>query len=114
MGGAEATITGVGIGGFEAMMALSKRNDDPTAASRPFDRGRDGFLCGEGAGVLVLETLSRARKRGAGNIYAEVSGYGASSDAHHLTAIAPGAQARCAPCAWPWRTRASRPTRLTT
>ncbi|HQY62516.1 MAG TPA: beta-ketoacyl-ACP synthase II [Polyangiaceae bacterium] len=89
VGGAEATITGVGIGGFEAMMALSKRNDDPTAASRPFDRGRDGFLCGEGAGVLVLETLSRARKRGA-KIYAEVSGYGASSDAHHLTAIAPG------------------------
>ncbi len=89
VGGAEATITPVGIGGFEAMMALSKRNDAPTAASRPFDRGRDGFLCGEGAGMLVLETLSRARKRGA-KIYAEVTGYGASSDAHHLTAIAPG------------------------
>src|SRR5499427_8890721 len=90
-GGAEATITGVGIGGFEAMMALSRRNDDPKAASRPFDKGRDGFVCGEGAGLLVLETLGRAKKRGA-TIYAEVTGYGASSDANHLTQPAPGGE----------------------
>jgi 3-oxoacyl-[acyl-carrier-protein] synthase II len=89
VGGAEATVTPVGIGGFEAMFALSRRNDDPKAASRPFDKGRDGFLCGEGAGILVLENLARAKKRGA-KIYAEITGYGASSDAHHLTAIAPG------------------------
>jgi 3-oxoacyl-[acyl-carrier-protein] synthase II len=87
-GGAEATITPVGISGFEAMFALSKRNDDPTHASRPFDKGRDGFVSGEGSGVLVLESLSRAKKRGA-RIYGEVTGYGASSDAHHLTQPAP-------------------------
>jgi 3-oxoacyl-[acyl-carrier-protein] synthase II len=87
-GGAEATITPVGISGFEAMFALSKRNDDPTHASRPFDKGRDGFVSGEGSGILVLESLSRAKKRGA-RIYAEVTGYGASSDAHHLTQPAP-------------------------
>ena len=87
-GGAEASITGVGIGGFEAMMALSKRNESPATASRPFDKGRDGFVCGEGAGVVVLESLTRAKKRGA-KIYAEVTGYGASSDAHHLTQPAP-------------------------
>jgi 3-oxoacyl-[acyl-carrier-protein] synthase II len=87
-GGAEATITPVGIAGFEAMFALSKRNDDPAHASRPFDKGRDGFVCGEGSGVLVLESLTHAKKRGA-RIYAEVTGYGASSDAHHLTQPAP-------------------------
>src|SRR4051794_885071 len=87
-GGAEATVTPVGIGGFEAMYALSRRNDDPERASRPFDKGRDGFVCGEGSGVLVLETLERATKRGA-RIYAELTGYGASSDAHHLTNPAP-------------------------
>jgi 3-oxoacyl-[acyl-carrier-protein] synthase II len=87
-GGAEATVTPVGIGSFEAMFALSRRNDDPERASRPFDKGRDGFVCGEGSGVLVLETLERAKKRGA-KIYAEVTGYGASSDAHHLTQPAP-------------------------
>jgi 3-oxoacyl-[acyl-carrier-protein] synthase II len=87
-GGAEATVTPVGISGFEAMFALSKRNDDPAHASRPFDKGRDGFVCGEGSGILVLESLSRARKRGA-KIYAELTGYGASSDAHHLTQPAP-------------------------
>jgi 3-oxoacyl-[acyl-carrier-protein] synthase II len=87
-GGAEATVTPVGIGGFEAMMALSKRNEEPTKASRPFDKGRDGFVCGEGSGILVLETLSRAKKRGA-KIYAEILGYGASSDANHLTQPAP-------------------------
>ncbi len=87
-GGAEATISPVGIGGFEAMMALSRRNDDPPGASRPFDSGRDGFVCGEGSGVLVLESLSRAKRRGA-KIYAEITGYGASSDAFHLTQPAP-------------------------
>ncbi|MBX3199999.1 MAG: beta-ketoacyl-ACP synthase II [Labilithrix sp.] len=87
-GGAEATVTPVGIGGFEAMYALSRRNEEPEKASRPFDKGRDGFVCGEGSGVLVLETLERATKRGA-KIYAEVTGYGASSDANHLTQPAP-------------------------
>ncbi len=87
-GGAEATISPVGIAGFEAMFALSRRNDDPQRASRPFDRGRDGFVCGEGAGILVLESLSRASRRGA-RIYAEVTGYGATSDAHHVTQPAP-------------------------
>ena len=90
-GGAEASITPVGIGGFEAMFALSKRNDDPQGASRPFDRGRDGFVVGEGSGVLVLESLTRARNRGA-SIYAEVTGYGASSDAHHLTQPSPNGE----------------------
>jgi len=87
-GGAEATVTPVGIGGFEAMYALSKRNEDPQRASRPFDRQRDGFVCGEGAGIVVLESLTRALSRGA-RIYAEVTGYGASTDAHHLTNPAP-------------------------
>jgi 3-oxoacyl-[acyl-carrier-protein] synthase II len=87
-GGSEATITPVGIAGFEAMLALSKRNDDPQRASRPFDRGRDGFVCGEGSGVLVLESLTRAKRRGAA-IYAEVTGYGASTDAYHVTQPAP-------------------------
>jgi 3-oxoacyl-[acyl-carrier-protein] synthase II len=90
-GGAEATVTPVGIAGFEAMFALSKRNDDPAHASRPFDKGRDGFVCGEGAGIVVLESLARAKKRGA-RIYAEVTGYGASSDAHHLTQPAPNGE----------------------
>jgi 3-oxoacyl-[acyl-carrier-protein] synthase II len=87
-GGSEATITPVGIAGFEAMLALSKRNDDPQRASRPFDRGRDGFVSGEGCGILVLESLTRARQRGA-TIYAEVTGYGASTDAYHVTQPAP-------------------------
>jgi 3-oxoacyl-[acyl-carrier-protein] synthase II len=90
-GGAEATITPVGISGFEAMYALSKRNDDPAHASRPFDKGRDGFVCGEGSGIVILESLSRAKKRGA-RIYAEITGYGASSDAHHLTQPAPNGE----------------------
>ena len=87
-GGTEATITPVGIAGFEAMLALSKRNDDPQHASRPFDRGRDGFVCGEGGGILILESLSHAKKRGA-TIYAEITGYGASTDAYHITTPAP-------------------------
>jgi 3-oxoacyl-[acyl-carrier-protein] synthase II len=90
-GGAEATVTPVGIGGFEAMMALSRRNEDPKGSSRPFDKGRDGFVCGEGSGILVLESLTRAKKRGA-KIYAEITGYGASSDANHLTQPAPGGE----------------------
>ncbi len=87
-GGAEATITAVGFGGFQAMYALSRRNDAPEKASRPFDKHRDGFVCGEGAGILVLESLTRAKARGA-RIYGELRGYGASSDAHHLTGPAP-------------------------
>jgi 3-oxoacyl-[acyl-carrier-protein] synthase II len=83
-GGAEATVSPVGIAGFEAMFALSRRNDDPQRASRPFDRGRDGFVCGEGAAILILESLSRATRRGA-RVYAELTGYGASSDAYHIT-----------------------------
>jgi 3-oxoacyl-[acyl-carrier-protein] synthase II len=87
-GGSESTITGLGVGGFCAMRALSKRNDEPAKASRPFDRGRDGFVIGEGAGTLILESLTRAKKRGA-TIYAEIIGYGATSDAYHLTQPAP-------------------------
>ena len=83
-GGAEAAITPMGIGGFAAMKALSTRNDDPQRASRPFDLNRDGFVVGEGAGVLIMETLDRAKARGA-KIYAEIVGYGASSDAFHIT-----------------------------
>jgi 3-oxoacyl-[acyl-carrier-protein] synthase II len=90
-GGAEATVTPVGIGGFEAMYALSRRNEEPERASRPFDKGRDGFVCGEGSGIFVIESLSRAKKRGA-KIYAEITGYGASSDANHLTQPAPGGE----------------------
>jgi 3-oxoacyl-[acyl-carrier-protein] synthase II len=87
-GGSESTITGLGVGGFCAMFALSRRNDDPARASRPFDKGRDGFVIAEGAGTLVLESLTRAKRRGA-TIYAEITGYGATSDAHHLTQPAP-------------------------
>ncbi|NLE86329.1 MAG: beta-ketoacyl-ACP synthase II [Myxococcales bacterium] len=87
-GGAEATISPIGIAGFSAMFALSRRNDDPTRASRPWDVDRDGFVCGEGAGTLVLETLTRAKRRGA-KILAEITGYAATSDAHHITKPAP-------------------------
>ena len=87
-GGAEATITPLGIGGFDAMRALSSRNDAPAEASRPFDAGRDGFVMGEGAGVLVLESRAHAEARGA-QIYAVLSGYGATDDAFHITQPAP-------------------------
>jgi len=87
-GGAESTITGLCVAGFNAMYALSKRNDEPTKASRPWDKARDGFVVGEGAASLMLESLSHAQKRGA-KIYAEVTGYGATCDAYHLTKPAP-------------------------
>lgn len=90
-GGAEATITPVGMSGFTNMFALSRRNDDPQRASRPWDKHRDGFVCGEGAGTLVLESLTRARRRGA-RILAEIVGYGASSDSYHITKPGPGGE----------------------
>jgi 3-oxoacyl-[acyl-carrier-protein] synthase II len=95
-GGAEATVTPLGVGGFNAMRALSTRNDEPTRASRPFDKDRDGFVIAEGSGIVILEELEHAKRRGA-RIYAELRGYAANADAHHITAPAPegeGAQ-RC-------------------
>jgi 3-oxoacyl-[acyl-carrier-protein] synthase II len=87
-GGAEATITPIGIAGFSAMFALSRRNDAPEKASRPFDVERDGFICGEGAGTLVLESLTHAKRRGA-KILAEFTGWGATTDGYHITKPAP-------------------------
>ena len=87
-GGAEASITPIGIAGFSAMFALSRRNDEPERACRPWDVGRDGFVCGEGAGALVLESLTHARRRGA-RIVCELRGYGAASDAYHITKPSP-------------------------
>lgn len=95
-GGAEATVVTIGIGGFCAMRAMSTRNDDPKHASRPFDKERDGFVMGEGSGVLVLEELEHAKARGA-RIYCEFAGYGNTADAHHLTSPSPGGEgaSRC-------------------
>ena len=95
-GGTEATVVPMGIGGFCAMKAMSTRNDDPKKSSRPFDLGRDGFVMGEGAGVVVLEELEHAKARGA-RIYCEVAGYGNTADANHMTAPSPGGEgaARC-------------------
>ena len=90
-GGAEAAIVPLGVAGFCAMKALSTRNDDPAAASRPFDRDRDGFVMAEGAGALILETLEHARRRGA-RVYAEIIGYGTTADAYHITQPAPGGE----------------------
>ena len=87
-GGAEAAITPMGVGGFAVMRAMSTRNDEPERASRPFERHRDGFVVGEGAGVLVVESLAHARARGA-RIYCELAGYGANGDAYHITSPAP-------------------------
>jgi 3-oxoacyl-[acyl-carrier-protein] synthase II len=84
-GGAEAAVTALGVGGFCSMRALSTRNDEPERASRPFDRDRDGFVIGEGAGILVLEELEHARRRGA-RILCEIVGYGMSGDAYHISA----------------------------
>jgi len=87
-GGAESVISEAGVGGFNAMKALSERNDDPKTASRPYDKDRDGFVMGEGAGVVILESLDHAIARGA-KIYCEVAGSGATADAHHITAPHP-------------------------
>ena len=98
-GGTEAAVCEIGVAGFNSCMALSTRNDDPQAASRPFDSGRDGFVLGEGAGLVVLESLEHAEKRGA-NVLAELAGYGASSDAHHVTQPHPAGEGAARAMKW--------------
>jgi 3-oxoacyl-[acyl-carrier-protein] synthase II len=111
-GGSEAAVIPIGIGGFCAMRAMSTRNDDPKTASRPFDKDRDGFVMGEGAGVLVLEELEHAKKRGA-RIYCEISGYGNTADAHHLTAPSPGGEGSARSMKMALRTSGLNPTDVT-
>src|SRR5690606_8753833 len=101
-GGSEACVTPMGIGGFAVMKALSTRNDSPETASRPFTASRDGFVAGEGAGILILEEYERAVARGA-RIYAEVVGYATSADAHHITAPAPGGSGAARAVRWALR-----------
>lgn len=91
VGGSEAAICPMGVGGFNAMKALSTRNDDPATASRPFDKDRHGFVMGEGSGIMIIETEEHALNRGA-KIYAEIAGFGLTDDAHHITAPAPGGE----------------------
>lgn len=110
-GGAEAPVTPMGIGGFAVMKALSTRNDDPAHASRPFSASRDGFVAGEGAGILVLESYARARARGA-RIYAEVLGGATSADAHHITAPAPGGAGAVRAVRWALRDARVDPERV--
>jgi len=102
-GGVESVITPLAVGGFNAMRALSTRNDAPEKASRPFDRDRDGFVIGEGGGIMLLEDLEFALERGA-SILGEIVGYGLTGDAYHMTAPSPDGDGLSAACRWPWRT----------
>jgi 3-oxoacyl-[acyl-carrier-protein] synthase II len=110
-GGTEAPISEVGLAGFCVMRALSTRNDEPERASRPFDRDRDGFVAGEGSGILVLESLEHAQARGA-RIYAEILGLGSSNDAYHLTAPPPDAGGAARAMRWALRNAGIRPEEI--
>ena len=110
-GGSEACVTPIGIGGFAVMKALSTRNDSPETASRPFNASRDGFVTGEGAGILILEEFEHAKKRGA-RIYAEVVGYATSADAHHITAPAPGGTGAVRAVRWALRSAGIDPEQI--